>query len=63
MASRCAICNKEVIFGSSITHSNKKNNRAFKPNIQKIRVRINGSVKKIKVCTRCMKSNKVTKVV
>ncbi|MDD3519892.1 MAG: 50S ribosomal protein L28 [Actinomycetota bacterium] len=63
MASRCDICNKEVMFGCSISHSHRKNNRTFKPNIQKVKVEINGSVKKVNICTRCLKSNKVKKVV
>jgi len=63
MASRCDICNKEVIFGNKISHSHKKNNRVFKPNIQKVTIEINGSIKKVNICTKCLKSNKIKKVV
>jgi large subunit ribosomal protein L28 len=37
--------------------------RRFKPNIQKIRVLVDGSPKTMKVCTKCIKSNRVTKYV
>ena len=35
--------------------------RTFQPNIQNVRAKINGSVRKITVCTRCLKAGKVTK--
>ncbi|MDD5658450.1 MAG: 50S ribosomal protein L28 [Actinomycetota bacterium] len=63
MASRCEICNKEISFGCNVSHSHKKTNRTFKPNIQKIRAKINGKIKKVNICTKCLKANKVTKAV
>ena len=35
--------------------------RKFKPNIQRVRVKIGDSVKRVKICTRCLKSGKVQK--
>ena len=63
MSNKCEICNKEISFGCNVSHSHRKTNRTFKPNIQKVKVEVNGSVKKIKVCTKCLKSNKVKKVI
>ncbi|MHB1377929.1 MAG: 50S ribosomal protein L28 [Candidatus Humimicrobiaceae bacterium] len=63
MANRCEICNKEVSFGCNVSHSHKKSNRMFKPNIQKARIELNGTVKKINICTKCLKANKVKKAV
>ena len=63
MANRCEICNKEVSFGCNVSHSHKKSNRMFKPNIQKAKIEINGTVKKINICTKCLKANKVKKAV
>ena len=40
-----------------------KTKRKFKPNIQTMRANINGSIKRIKICTRCMNAGKVVKVV
>jgi len=46
MANRCDVCNKEISFGCKVSHSHKKSNRMFKPNIQKAKIEINGTVKK-----------------
>jgi large subunit ribosomal protein L28 len=35
--------------------------RRFEPNLQTVRAMINGGIKRIKVCTRCLRSGKVTK--
>lgn len=74
MSAACGICGKKTTFGGSIVYSGlpkktggiglnrrKTNKRAFKPNLQKIRVFINGSVQRMKVCTTCIKSGKVKK--
>jgi large subunit ribosomal protein L28 len=37
-------------------------NRVFRPNIQKVTANIDGRVKKVNVCTKCMKAGKVTRV-
>lgn len=56
---KCSICNKSVQFGHKVSHSNKKSNKMWKPNIQTVRAIVNGSPKKISVCTQCLKSGKV----
>jgi large subunit ribosomal protein L28 len=63
MSKVCEICGKKPSFGCSVSHSHKKTNRMFKPNIQKIKVEIKGKIKNAKICTKCLKANKVTKVV
>ena len=65
---RCEICEKGQIRGHriSITRSqvSRRANRKWKPNVKKIKiVEDNGSVKSIYVCTRCMRSNKVTRAI
>ncbi|MCL0037626.1 50S ribosomal protein L28 [Thermodesulfovibrionales bacterium] len=48
--------------GNSVSHANNKTKRAFMPNIQRIRILTKGgSTKKMYVCTRCIRSNKVVK--
>ena len=37
------------------------NKRKFKPNIQRVRAEIDGTVKRVKICTRCLKTSKVKK--
>ena len=60
---KCDICSKDVSFGLSVSHSNKKTNKMWKPNVKKIKVVDNGTVKSANVCTRCLRSNKVTRAV
>lgn len=59
MARRCEICGKGVVFGNTISHSHKVNRRKFLPNLKKTTIKINGSVKKAYVCTKCLKAGKV----
>jgi large subunit ribosomal protein L28 len=49
------------MFGSSISHAHNVTNRRWNPNLQRVRVRLAGKVKKMYVCTRCLKSGAVEK--
>ena len=60
---KCEICGKKRMVGHNVSHSNVKTKRVFKPNIQRIRVRINGRTKRMKVCTKCIKSGKIQKAI
>ncbi len=60
---KCEVCSKDVLFGLKISHSNRKSNRSWKPNIRKVRIVDNGTPKSISICTRCLRSNKVTRAV
>lgn len=60
---KCEICGKGVTFGIKVSHSHRRSNRAWKPNVKKVRAIVNGSVKSINVCTRCMRSGKVVRAV
>lgn len=61
MARRCEICGKGPAFGRNVSHAHNVTRRRFEANIQRVRVLVNGAAKKIRVCTRCIRSNKVTK--
>lgn len=61
MANRCEICGKEAITGNLVSHSNIKTKRTTKPNIQRVKANVNGVSKRIRVCTRCIRSGKVEK--
>jgi large subunit ribosomal protein L28 len=61
MSSVCDICDKHPIFGKRVSHSHRRTNRRWNPNIQRIRVQLNGGTKRMNVCTRCIKAGKVAK--
>ncbi|MDP4092679.1 MAG: 50S ribosomal protein L28 [Bacillota bacterium] len=60
---KCDICSKDMSFGLKVSHSNRRSNRAWKPNVKKVRVIVGGTHKSVNVCTRCLRSNKVTRTV
>jgi large subunit ribosomal protein L28 len=61
MASVCDICGKKPGFGNNISHSHRRSRRRFNANVQKVRVIVNGAPKRLNVCTRCLKANKVSR--
>jgi len=61
MSSVCEICSKRPIFGKSLSHSHRRTNRRWNPNVQKVRAIVNGSPKRLNVCTSCLKAGKVTR--
>lgn len=61
MSRECAICGKKRQLGNNVSHANNKTRREFKPNLFKVRAKVDGTVMRIKVCTRCLRSGKVEK--
>jgi large subunit ribosomal protein L28 len=61
MAKKCAVCGKTPVVGRQHSHANNVSPRRFEPNLQTVRAMINGGNKRIRVCTRCLRSNKVVK--
>jgi large subunit ribosomal protein L28 len=62
MAKVCEICGKKPAFGNSISHAHNVTKRRWNPNLQTVRARVDGRVKRIKVCASCLKAGKVEKV-
>lgn len=62
MAKVCEICGKKPNFGNTVSHAHNVLKRRWNPNLQTVRANVNGSVKRIKVCTSCLKAGKVMKV-
>lgn len=60
---KCEICGKGVVFGIKVSHSHRRSNRTWKPNVRKVRAIVNGTPKAVNVCTRCLRSGKVTRAV
>jgi large subunit ribosomal protein L28 len=61
MPAVCDICGKKPGFGNNISHSHRRTRRRWNPNIHKMRALINGSPKKVAVCSKCLKANKVVR--
>ena len=61
MAKVCHSCGKRPAFGNSRSHSMVATRRRFNPNLQKVRIDVNGAPRREYVCTRCLKSGKVLK--
>ncbi len=61
MSKMCEICGKKPMVGSNISHAHNITKRRFNPNLQSVRALQNGRVKKMVVCTQCIKSGNVVK--
>ena len=61
MAKRCEICDKGTVAGRSISHAHNVTCRTWQPNLQRVRALIDGTSRRIWVCTRCLRSGKVQK--
>ncbi|QJA06187.1 50S ribosomal protein L28 [Thermosulfurimonas marina] len=64
MSRVCEICGKRPHTGHKISHSAKRSGRWWYPNLQRVRAKLpNGQVRRLRVCTRCIKAGKVQKAV
>ena len=61
MAMRCKICGKGPSFGNVISHANNTRRRRWNPNLQRVRAVVDGVRKRMRVCTSCIRSGRVTK--
>jgi TolB protein len=62
MAQRCDICGKGPQFGNRVSHAHNVTHRRFNPNLQPVRALVGkGTHRKLRVCTRCLRSGKVRK--
>lgn len=63
MSKICTVCGKKPQVGNKVSHAHNVSKRRFNPNVHKTKISVDGSVKSAYVCTRCLRSGKVTKVV
>ena len=61
MASVCDVCGKTPGFGNKISHSHRRTRRRWNPNVQSMRVAVDGTTKRLNVCTSSIKGGKVTR--
>ena len=60
---KCAICDKTQSNGNKLSitrsHISKRSARTWKPNLRSVKAEIDGQVKRIYVCAKCLKNGKV----
>ncbi len=61
MSRICEICGKKPLTGNHVSHAHNVNKRRFNPNLQTVRAVSGKRVKKMVVCTSCIKSGRVIK--
>ncbi len=61
MAKVCEICGKKPIYGHNVSHAHNLTKHRWLPNLQRVRAVVNGQVKRIRVCTKCIKAGRVVK--
>ncbi len=63
MARICEVCGKKPVVGHNVSHANNKTKKVWYPNLQSLRCvdEKTQSVKRVKVCTRCIRSGFVKK--
>ena len=57
----CEYCGKRPQVGMNVSHAHNRTKRVLKPNLQKVRASVNGTPKRVTICTSCLRSGKVTK--
>ena len=60
---KCDICGKGVTFGIKVSHSHRRSNRAWKPNVQRVKAIVDGTPCRSNACTRCLRSGKGTRAI
>lgn len=61
MSRKCDICGKGPQFGHKISHAHNVSPKKWLPNLHSVKVVINKATKKLRICTRCLRSGKVQK--
>ncbi len=61
MALACEICGKKPSYGNVISHANNTRRRRWNPNLRRVKAIVNGSQKRVRVCTSCIRSGRVKK--
>lgn len=60
---KCAICEKSTSHGNKLSitrsHISKRSPRTWKPNLRSVKANIDGEVKRIYVCAKCLRNGKV----
>jgi large subunit ribosomal protein L28 len=63
MAQRCDVCGKGPVVGHQISHAHNVTKRRWLPNLVSMRALVAGRTRRVRVCTRCLRSGKITRAV
>ena len=61
MAKVCEICGKKPVTGYNVSHAHNKTKTRWYPNLQRVRCVQDGRVQRVRACTSCIKSGRITK--
>jgi large subunit ribosomal protein L28 len=61
MAKQCEVCGRRPQYGNSISHAHNVTRRRWEPNLRRVRAVVNGVRRRMRVCTACLRSGRVTK--
>ena len=59
MAKKCEICGKATVTGRKVSHAHNVTSRTWEPNLRSMKALIDGTVKRIRICARCLRTGKV----
>jgi large subunit ribosomal protein L28 len=61
MAKVCDLCKKGVQFGRNVSHAHNVTLRRWQANLVEVRAVVGGKPKRMRVCTRCLRSGRIEK--
>ena len=61
MAQVCEVCGKKPLSGNKVSHAHNITKRRWNVNLRPVKAKTAHGNKKMRVCTYCLKSNKVVK--
>ncbi len=58
MGMKCANCGKGSMYGHNVSHAKNRTKKKFKPNLHMAKVVVNGTSKRVRLCTKCLRMYK-----
>ena len=52
---KCEVCDKGQHFGIQVSHSHRRSNKVWKPNVRKVKVEVDGVSKRMHICAKCLR--------
>jgi large subunit ribosomal protein L28 len=60
LAGKCELCGKSSGHGHNVSHSKRRTNRIWQPNLQKAKLMLGGKLRQVRVCTQCLRTYQKT---